>query len=44
MAKLASIASGSFTASTTWGVIEETSFRASTQNFGGKYYSCWVLF
>ena len=34
MAKLASIANGSFTASTTWGVIEETSFRASTQNFG----------
>ena len=34
MAKLASIANGSFTASTTWGVIEETSFRAGANSFG----------
>jgi len=34
MAKLASIASGNFTSSSTWGVIEETSFRGGVSNFG----------
>ena len=34
MAKLASIASGNFTSSSTWGVIEETSFRGGVNNFG----------
>ena len=37
MAKLASIASGSFTASTTWGVINEQSFQQSTGSLSNGY-------